>query len=371
MASRHLTHRRFSTFNLPSLSNAGKMLLLLTYLLGLMGLFFVFESSTAEAFNLFNDQYHFVKRQAIHFILGTIALGIGYFMPSHIWKKFAPLAYGLGILLLILVFIPGFGQEINGAYRWLFIGPINLQPIELVKLAMTLFFASWMSRHQRLLPFLFLTGLPTLLVMLQPDMGSTLVLLSIAASLYFMAGGQLKPFLGICAIGVIGISLAIILSPYRQKRLATFLNPESDPLGASFHIRQITLALGNGGIWGQGIGNSRQKFSYIPEASTDSIFSIVAEEVGFVGSCLIIFLYVAFFWFGFQILITFQGSSFERLVGVGVFSWLAAQTILNLAAVLAVVPLTGVPLPFFSYGGSSLIMLLFATGLLLHLAQEP
>lgn len=370
MAGRHLTHRRLPSFSLPHLSSSGKALLLLTYVIGLIGLFFVFESSTAEAFNLFGDQYYFVKRQAVHFVLGTFALGVAYFMPSEVWKKLAPFAYFGSLILLVMVFLPGIGREINGAYRWLFIGPINLQPIEVVKLAMTFFFASWMSRHQRLLPFLFLTATPTILVMLQPDMGSTLVLLSIAASMYFMAGGEIKPFLSVSALGIIFLAAAILLSPYRQERLKTFLNPESDPLGASFHIRQITLALGNGGLIGQGIGNSRQKFSYIPEASTDSIFSIVAEEVGFLGSCLILSLYVAFFWFGSRILLASKADPFERLVGVGAFTWIAAQTILNLSAVVALVPLTGVPLPYFSYGGSSLIMLLFATGLLLHLSQE-
>jgi cell division protein FtsW len=206
--------------------------------------------------------------------------------------------------------------------------------------------------------------------MMQPDMGSTLILLAIATSMYFVAGGEVKPFIGVAGLGVAVMLLAILLSPYRRDRVMTFLNPESDPLGASFHIHQITLALGNGGWVGSGIGNSRQKYSYIPEASTDSIFSIVAEEVGFVGSLLLIALFLSFFLVGYRILSQSKADPFAKLMGVGVYTWLVMQTILNLSAVVALVPLTGVPLPYFSYGGSSLIMLLLATGLLLHLAQE-
>lgn len=350
--------------------NPGKTLLILLLGLCAIGLFFVFEASVAEAFALVGDQYFFLKRQAVHMVLGFGALAVGYWMPSAVWRKSSPLVYGLSLVGLLLVFIPGLGQEINGAHRWVFIGGFNFQPIEVVKFAMTIFFASWLTHHQRLLPFVFLTLIPAGLVMLQPDLGSTLVLLGIAASLYFVAGGQLKPFLGAAGLGVLLLGGVILLSPYRRERLETFMNPESDPLGASFHIRQITLALGNGGVLGQGIGNSRQKYSYIPEASTDSIFAIVAEEVGFVGSLLILSLFGAFIFTGFQIIKQSAAERYEKLVAVGVLAWISTQTILNLSAVVALVPLTGVPLPFFSYGGTSLIMILFATGLLLHITRK-
>lgn len=365
MASRHLTHAR------RSLLTPANLLLGLTLLLSLLGLFFVFESSLAEAFALVGDPYYFLKLQAGNFFLGWIALAVAYRIPFQWWQKLAPFLYGAGIVALVLLFVPGFSREINGAYRWLFIGPLRGQPIEFVKLAVTLFFGSWMIKHQRTVPFMFLTGLPVVLALLQPDLGSTLVLLSIAFSLYFVAGGKILPFAGVSAVGVLFLALIIILSPYRRQRLETFLNPELDPLGSSFHIRQITLALGNGGWLGQGIGNSRQKFSYIPEASTDSIFAIVAEEVGFFGSVSIIALFLLFIWSGYRIVRTTEQGLYAQLVGIGVLTWISAQITLNLAAVVALVPLTGVPLPFFSYGGTSLIMILLATGILLRLSKQP
>lgn len=364
MASRHLNR-----LSIPVVSPAGRVLGL-CILLSVIGLFFVLESSVAEAFSLVGDQYHFVRQQTMHFFLGLVALAVGYSMPMKVWEKLSPYAYGLGIALLVLVITPGIRTEINGAYRWIYLGGFGLQPIEFVKFAVTIFFASWMTKHQRLLPFLFLTGLPVGLVMLQPDLGSSLIVLAIAFALYFVAGGQWKPFLGITTLGIVLLSLLILVSPYRRQRLETFLNPEIDPLGASFHIRQITLALGNGGWFGQGIGNSQQKFSYIPEASTDSIFAIIAEEIGFIGSLALFGLFGWFLYSGHQVIKQTRQGLYAQLVGTGILVWLGAQICLNIAAVVALVPLTGVPLPFFSYGGSSLVMLLFATGVLLHLQKE-
>lgn len=365
MVSRHLNRQNPPTWS--EFLSSPKALLFVVLVLSLIGLFFVFEASVADAFTIFNDQYHFLKKQSLHLLIGLVAMLISYHMPSTVWRKFSPVAYVGGIIALVLAFIPGLGQEINGAYRWVFIGPFNFQPIEIMKFAVTIFYAAWMCRHQRLGPFLFLTAVPAGLVMLQPDLGSTLILLSIAAGLYFAAGGKIKPFLGVGALGILLLSLLIMVSPYRRQRLTTFLNPESDPLGASFHVRQITLALGNGGILGQGIGNSRQKFSYIPEANTDSIFAIVAEEIGFVGSCIILFLFSLFIFISYRLIQKHEGASYEKLVAIGALIWISTQTILNISAVVALVPLTGVPLPFFSYGGSSLVMVLFATGLILHL----
>ncbi len=364
MARRNLT-AAYKAFFTPE-----KSFFLMTILLSLIGLLFVFEASVAEAFTTFRDQYHFVRAQSLHFALGMVALTVGYFMPGRIWRLLSPLLYGGGILLLLLVFLPGIGREFNGAHRWLFIGGQVIQPIEFVKFSLTIFFASWMVRHQRMGPFLLLTALPVGLVLLQPDLGSAMLLTAIAFGMFFVAGGKVLPLLGVGAIVLVLLSFFIMMSDYRRQRVMTFINPELDPLGSSFHIRQITLALGRGGILGQGIGNSNQKFSYIPEASTDSIFAIVAEEVGFVGSVAILALFGVYFWSGYQVVTHSPQDEFSQLVGMGVLIWVGAQLILNLAAVAALVPLTGVPLPFFSYGGSSLIMILFASGLLLHTSRK-
>lgn len=343
---------------------------LLTCILCVMGILFVFESSVAEAFADFGNQFYYVKQQSISFCIGLMGLLVGIFIPTEFWKKISPLMYGLSIILLIMVFIPGLGFEVNGARRWVDIAGVNFQPVEVVKFAMIIFFANWMERHQKLPPFLFLTGLPVALLFLQPDMGSALIVISIAFGLYYLAGAPLKTFLATGATGVGLLLLLILTSPYRMRRLTSFLDPESDPLGASFHIRQIIIALGNGGILGQGIGNSRQKFSYIPEASTDSIFSIVAEEIGFIGCLFIISLFALFLKLVHQICKKPPAGSYDHLLAHGIMIWLGMQIVLNLSAVVALVPLTGVPLPFFSFGGTSLVMVLSVIGILIGIGRK-
>ncbi|MFZ5376909.1 MAG: FtsW/RodA/SpoVE family cell cycle protein [Patescibacteria group bacterium] len=346
-------------------------LLLLTFVITALGIFFVFEASVDESFVLFGHQYHFVKRQLGWLLIGMMGMVVGYIVPYLFWQKTGLIWFLLGLVLLIMVFIPGLGLELNGAHRWISVGPIFLQPIEFFKFATVAYFASWLAKKQNVGPFLLLIGIPALLVILQPDLGSLLILLWIAFGMYFLSGGEIKTFAAVGAIGILLIALAIVTSPYRMKRLTTFLNPESDPLGASFHIRQITLALGNGGWIGQGLGNSRQKYSYIPEASSDSIFAIVAEEIGFFGSTLVIGLYLLTFLVMFRIASSFYVlDKFKYLFLYGILIWISVQTLLNLASVVALVPLTGLPLPLFSYGGSSLAMILFVMGVFLRAKKE-
>ncbi|PIR59114.1 MAG: stage V sporulation protein E [Candidatus Pacebacteria bacterium CG10_big_fil_rev_8_21_14_0_10_56_10] len=337
--------------------------------LSLLGLLFIFEASIAEALNTFNDQYHFVKLQGGWLGLGLVGVVVVTLLPRNWWWTVAPWLYGAGLVVMGLVFVPGLGVELNGARRWLSIGGLAvLQPVELLKLTMILFFGRWMAEHQRLAPLVFLTGMPVLLLLLQPDLGSALVVLVISAGMYFSAGGNTRALATLAVIGAVLVSGAVLSSSYRLERVMTFLNPSRDPQGASFHIRQITIALGRGGLFGQGIGNSQQRFAYIPETSTDSIFAITAEEIGFAGSVVIISLYSAYLWAGYA-LVNKVSDHFARLVSIGVLIWIGSQTWLNLAAVVALVPLTGIPLPFFSYGGSSLVMVLLATGILLNMTR--
>jgi cell division protein FtsW len=342
-----------------------KALLIVTALLCVLGLLFVFEASVAEAYASFGNQFYFFKQQALWLTVGIFALVAGIYIPSTFWKKISVPLYCASILALILVFIPGLGKSVNGAHRWIAINSATFQPVELLKFSLIIFFASWMEKHHKLAPFLFLTLLPVSLLLLQPDLGSALIVLAIAFGLYFLAGAPYRIFAGLSFFGVIFLTVIILFSPYRAKRLTTFLNPDSDPLGASFHIHQITLALGNGGILGQGIGQSRQKFSYLPEASTDSIFAIVAEEVGFVGSMTIIFFFFLFVFFGYKIVRKIPAQTYDHFLAAGVFLWISTQILLNLSAIVALVPLTGIPLPFFSYGGSALVMILLVTGILI------
>jgi cell division protein FtsW len=357
------------TLRRPTLTNE-LSLFILTCILCVLGILFVFEASVAEAFDKFGNQFYYVREQSISFIIGLVGLAGGVLMPSAFWKKISPAMYALSVMLLIMVFIPGLGFEVNGARRWIAVAGVNLQPVEVVKFAMIIFFASWMENHQKLRPFLMLTAVPVALLFLQPDMGSALIVISIAFGVYFLAGAPWRTFIMTGVAGVALLALLIVISPYRMKRVTTFLNPEADPLGASFQIRQIVIALGNGGLFGQGIGNSRQKFSYIPEASTDSIFSIIAEEVGFVGSVAIMLLFAAFLKLAHNICRKTPPGSYDHLLAHGILIWLGMQIVLNLSAVVALVPLTGIPLPFFSYGGTALVMILSVTGILIGIGRK-
>lgn len=341
-----------------------------TTLLSLIGLFFVFEASSAESYRLVGHQYLFLRQQAFSLGIGIAAAVTASLLPVALWKKAAPWIFLAGLILLVLVFIPGLGVELNGAHRWIAIQGKVFQPVEFFKFALILFSARWMGKNPKLQTFLLITGLFSLLLILQPDMGSLLILLWIAFGMFFVAGGRLLLLLGTGVAGVLLLLLLAITSPYRMERLTTYFHPDSDPLGSGFHVRQITLALAHGGWFGAGIGNSQQKYDYIPEASSDSIFAIVAEEIGFVGALIILGILFGYLTTLYHIAGKLPERSFEQLAVLGIFLWMGGQALLNLAAIVVLVPLTGLPLPFFSSGGTSLIMTLLATGVAVRIYQE-
>ncbi len=351
-------------------SKLGIGLLLITCLLSLIGALFVFEASVNESLTTFGDRFYLFKQQLWGIGIGWIALLCGLIIPSHWWLKISPLFYIFSLLLMSLVFLPGVGLTLNGAARWITIAGVTFQPVEIVKFSLIAYLASLLTKKIQLWSFAFILGLPAVILLLQPDMGSLLLILSLGIGLYFAAGGELKQIGMIALFGLPILLLAVLSSSYRLQRIMTFINPESDPLGASFHIRQITIALGRGGILGQGLGNSSQKYAYIPEASTDSIFAIIGEEIGFVGSSLLIGLFAAYAYIGYRLVQQSTQSQAVKLLGLGIVIWVSVQVLLNLSAVVALVPLTGVPLPLISYGRSSLIMVLFATGILLRTGKQ-
>ena len=254
------------------------LLLSLSAVLSMLGLFFIFEASSGESYQLVGHQYHFLRQQAISFGVGMVALIGAVVVPLSFWKKTAVWWFGLGLFMLVLVLIPGFGVELNGARRWFVVQGRAFQPVEFFKFALVLFSSWWMSKEPRVKTFLLFTTIFSGLVLLQPDMGSLLILLWISFSMFFLAGVKMLALGGLGAAGGLLLLLLILTSSYRFERLSTYFNPSADPLGSGFHVRQITLALANGGWFGRGIGNSQQKYAYIPEASSDSIFAIVAEE---------------------------------------------------------------------------------------------
>jgi len=356
--------KRWFAFNKSSL-----ILLIVSLILTGLGLIFVFEASASESFELFGNQYVLVQQHLLGLAIGIPLMLMAMFIPSRWWIKISPILFITSLVMLVMVLIPAFSLELNGAKRWISLGGVRLQPVEFLKFSLIAFFARWLAHHQRFGPFVFLSLIPASLIILQPDLGSLLLVLIIATIQYFLAGGRIKKLMLLSLIGLPLVLFVVFSSPYRRERVKTFINPESDPLGSSFQIRQITLALGRGGWFGQGIGNSNQKYAYIPEASSDSIFAIVAEEVGFLGSSLILILFITFLSLGWR-LANQHSDPASRLLGIGCITWISTQTLLNLAAVAALVPLTGMPLPFFSYGRSSQIMIFLATGYLIGLGKK-
>ncbi|MBP7875491.1 cell division protein FtsW [Candidatus Woesebacteria bacterium] len=348
-------------------SHSAPFLIFLSLLLAI-GLLFVFDSSGPESVVMYGSPYALTLQHILGLAVGLVALLAGIVTPPKLLLKYSRFVYVFGLISLAAVFLPKIGLSLNGAHRWLLLAGVSFQPVEFFKLAVLVYMSSWLSQHQKISGWLLTLVLPAVILLLQPDLGSLIVVLAIASGIYIVAGGQLKQLGIIAAAGIPVLLLLIVIAPYRMQRLTTFLDPDRDPLGTGFHTRQITLALGRGGIFGQGLGNSSQKFSYVPEASTDSIAAIIGEETGFVGLLMLIGLYAAFIIAGYRLIQPAEGS--YRLLGLGILIWISVQAMLNIAAVAALVPLTGVPLPFISYGRSSLVMLLYAVGLLLRLGKK-
>lgn len=346
-------------------------LLIAVFGLTIFGLFMVYDSSSYIAFKDFGDKYGYAKDQLVWVLIGFFALSIvSFFDYRKLYNLALPILIG-SIILLFLVFIPGLGVKALGARRWIDLGFFVLQPSEFVKLALTIYLSAWFSTKEkgRFLAFLLLIGLVILLVMLQPDMGTAAVILGEAVIIYFLSGGSILHILSLIpAIGIGGLVL-ILLEPYRAARLTTFLNPEQGIQGSSYHLRQILIALGSGGLFGVGIGNSLQKYAYLPEATTDSIFAIIAEEIGFIGVLVLLAVMLFVIYRGFYIAVRAK-DTFGKLLAGGIASFIAIQTIVNLGAQTALLPLTGVPLPFISYGGSALIINLFSVGILLNISRQ-
>lgn len=348
--------------------NFDQPLLITVIIIVVFGLISVYNSSTVTASYDFGNKYYFLLEQIKWLIIGFVALFIGYKIPYKNWYSSSLYLLLFSLFLLFIVLIPGIGVAVKGAQRWL---PFGGQPSELAKLSLVIYLSAWFSHKEkgRLSAFLILCGLLIGLVLLQPDMGTAVVISLIAFILYFLSNAPLGHFLLLIPAGcLIGFAL-IKAAPYRFARLTTFLNFNVDPLGASYHIRQILIALGSGGFWGIGLGRSRQKYAYVPEANTDSIFAIIAEEIGFIGSLLLILSFIYLFYRGMKIA-SRATDSFGKLLASGISIWIASQVIINLCSMVALVPLTGVPLPFISYGGTSLIVLLWGIGILLNISRR-
>jgi len=339
--------------------------------LTLFGLLMIYDASSVIAFTNFGDKYHYIKDQLVWTVLGFIAFFAFYHFDYHRLFNMALPSLLTALVLLFLVFLPGIGSGARGANRWINIASFRLQPAEFVKLALAIYLAAWFSHKEkgRFLAFSLLLSAVVLLIVLQPDLGTATIVLAEAVVVYFLSGGSIGYFLIASPIvGLIGF-LLVKFEPYRAARLTSFLSLNQSLTNTSYHVKQILIALGSGGIFGLGIGNSIQKYAYLPENVTDSIFPIIAEEFGFIGATILIIVFAVLVSRGFFIA-SHAKDKFGKFLAGGIISFIAIQIIINLGAMTALFPLTGVPLPFISFGGSALIVDLAAMGILLNISKQ-
>ncbi len=353
--------------------------LFLSLLGGLLvvGLIMLWSASTVESQQNFgNTSYYFTHQLMYGVGIGLLAMYILSRIDYHFWKKVIPFALAGTLLALILVKVPGIGFGANGATRWIHVGPLFFQPAEAAKLAIIMYLAGWMSERGHIKGFLhsvfppvLIIGVYCLLILWQPDLGTMISLVLTAAIILFVGGIRLRYFAGLTAAGVSAMLVLIKLEPYRVQRITAFLNRSVDPLGIGYQINQAIIGIGSGGWFGYGYGHSRQKYSYLPEAINDSIFAVMAEELGFIRILLILLLFIWFIVRGIQI--SYRAPDlFGKMLTVGVMGWIGSAIIVNISAITGLLPLTGIPLPFFSYGSSAMIMTLAGCGIVLNISRQ-
>jgi len=340
-----------------------------------IGLVMVFSASSVMGINDFRDPYHYVKRQALWAVLGLVIMYVASRVDYHFYKVLALPALLVAIVLLILVLF--IGENIGGSKRWIDLGFFNLQPSEIAKLAIVNFTAVYVANKrekirsffQGLLPILMILGLLFVLIMREPDFGTAMSMSFTVVIVLFAGGVHLGQMFGIGCLAIPAIYYLIKYEPYRMRRLLAFLDPWADPTGAGWNIIQSLTAIGSGGFFGLGLGNSRQKFSYLPEHHTDFIFAIMCEELGFIGGALVLILFFIVAWRGLRIALN-APDLYGTLLAIGLTSMIGFQAMLNIGVVTGSLPVTGITLPFISYGGSSLLISLASVGVLLNISRQ-
>lgn len=344
----------------------------------IFGLIVLTSASGPVSRQNFNTPYFFLKNQIIKGILIGLILGfIAFKVPYQKWQGISFWLFLGSIILLTLIFVPSLGVEFGGAKRWLNFKSFLFQPSEIAKLTFIIYLAAWASKkgkeiknfQEGTIPFLISVGIVGGLILLERDLGTVGILTLTALFIFFAAGVKISHFLLIILVGLGALGAAIIAAPYRFARLKTLLNPNINIQGASYQINQSLIALGSGGIFGLGLGNSRQKWNFLPQVSKDSIGAIIGEELGFLGLLFLIILFLIFVFRGLKIAKN-APDNFGRLMAIGISSWLTLQAFINLAAISGLIPLTGVPLPFVSYGGTAMAVSLTAVGILLNISKS-
>lgn len=357
---------------------SSKSLSIAVLFLVIVGLVTIASAGVFYAETRFGDEYFFLKRQLIGVSVGLVAFFFCQWVDYSVWRRLALPFFVVTLAALVAVLLPGVGERIYGASRWLSIGPFSFQPSEMAKLSFILYLGAWFSRRERtsvgdfiedLVPFLIVLGFLGVLILNQPDTGTFGLIFLIALSVYFVAGAKISHLMGLVVAGCAALAVLIRIAPYRLQRFLVFMNPDFDPKGAGYQVNQALIAIGSGGMFGLGLGYSRQKFNYLPEPVTDSIFAVFAEEWGFVVSVCLILFFVFIAWHGLRIA-KYARDDFGQYVATGIVSWIIFQAFVNIAAATALIPLTGIPLPFVSYGGTSIVFLMAAMGILIRIGKD-
>jgi len=365
-------------------SRVDVILILTALALVVFGLVLIASAGIARSLAVYEEPYYYLTHQFLYgFIPGLAAWFVFQKMNYRVWRKWAFPFFVITIILLLVVFIPGIGTTFKGAQRWINLGGLSFQPTELCKLSLIVYLAAWLSSSRfssqngqkafaslnGFLGFVVILGILGVLIMKQPDMGTLGIITVIAFTMYFLSGARFTYLILLILGGFMAFWMLVHMAPYRVERLMTFLNPQSDTQGRSYQINQALIALGSGGPYGVGLGHGRQKFNYLPEPVGDSIFAILGEELGLAGCALLIAFFLVLAWRGY-LTAKRAPDMFGRLLAGGITSWFVFQAFINIAAITALIPLTGIPLPFVSYGGSALIFALAGVGILVNISKQ-
>lgn len=340
----------------------------ITFGLVIFGLIMIGSASVVDAARDFSDKWYYLKLQSAWAGFGVILFLFTSKFPHKRLQKFASPLLLVTIGLLLVVLIPGIGIKLLGARRWINLGIFSLQPSEVAKLTLGIYFSHLFTYKDRFREFVFILGGVLMLVMIQPDLGTGIVISLVGLITYFGSGGSLPKLFLLTSAGLVLVFILILVSPYRFSRLKTFLDTSHDPQGSSYQIRQALIALGSGGAYGVGLGQSRQKYEYLPESTTDSIFAIIGEELGLLGTLGVVFAFLVICITGIQIAAA-APSGFSSNLALAMTSLVITQAFVNTSSLTALLPLTGIPLAFISYGGSSLLTVLSAMGILVNVAK--
>ena len=342
-----------------------------------IGIIMILSASSIRSYSLYGDSYYLFKRQFVFVLIGIISMIIFMKIDYHVFEKYARLFLLISIILLIIVLIPGIGTIAGGSRRWLEIGMLRIQPSELAKLGFVIYVSRFISqKHERIknfsngvLPLVIVLCVIFVLILLEPDMGTALTIAVTFFVMLFVGGVKLSHLMFMFSGALPLFMYFIMAEPYRRRRLFAFLDPWKDPLNTGYHIIQSLLALGSGGLFGVGLGSSRQKFLYLPEPGTDFIFAVLGEELGLMGALVVVILYFLLAWRGIKTALS-APDMFGSLLAMGITTMIVLQAFINIGVVTASIPVTGITLPFISYGGTSLVIMLSGVGILLNISSN-